>query len=241
MESAMDINHTQKQGGDVVEQFQQRASPPTNVAIKGEVAGGALPFNTPDGRPGLSLDDEDNLTFFKYTTYAPQTFDLQLGLREWGGRVRFMWQHGFEAGMTSIPIGSVTDLRATPDALMFHATMGTTDVAQEILKPLAAGEVKETSVQLRIVDFTFETDEEGKTFRRVTNAELFDVSLVVHGQFPQARLLEVLCEGCGRVVSSHDEHMPHGDGDLRISKERLGSLYAIINDLQEEITLHSCQ
>lgn len=225
---------------DVIESYRHLS--PTSM-IEGEVAGLALPFNVSDDREGLWLSDEGALTFFAYSVYDRHSLDAQLALADLGGRVRFMWAHGLHGGMTTIPIGNVLSLTATPEALMFRARLNDTDVADEIRKALATMSIKEVSVQIKTLDHRFETDNDAKTFRRVTRAQIFDVSLLAHGQFPQARLLEVLCEGCGWVTPAQDEHKPPADSNHRplFTPEQVGALYARINDLQAELRLQKAK
>ncbi len=219
---------------ELIERY--RHSRPSDL-IHGEVAGLALPFNVSDARPGLMFDEKTlTVEFFAYSVYDAEAFKEQLDRDNPLDRVHFMWQHGLEGGMTAIPIGNVLSLVATPEALMFRAELNNTEVADELRKALSAVSVKEISVRLQIRDFRMETDGDSETFRRVTKAEVFDVSLVVNGQFLRARIFEVLCDGCGQVKSLHDEHMPHSnDEPAPITRKQLGELYAQINDLQEKI------
>lgn len=228
--------------------------------IEGEVAGIALPFETSDGLPGMWFDEGDggfDVTFFNYTLYAPDAFREQAGLPDWGGRVQFMWEHGLHSGMTTIPIGNVTSLRATPNDITFRAHLNETRVADDMRAALAADSVKETSTKVELLAFDFPTDDDGLVYRRVTEALLWDVSLVRHGQFPQARLIEVHCDGCGATVTDeglrqhyqrqlgleslppHDERKPHGGETVTVPREAVGKLYARINDLQEELRLRA--
>ena len=221
--------------------------------LEGEVAGVALPFNVSDERPGLWFDDADGLVFFNYSVYDPDAFTGQLAEPDFGGRVRFMWKHGLEGGLTTIPVGNVLSLTAAPAALMFRARLNETSVADELRKALSAESVKETSVQVEALAFEFPTDDDGEIFRKVTVARIWDVSLVATAQFSQARLLEVFCNDCGHTKPVQDDRKtptgsipregraPTGDANcyVRITSKQLGNLYARINDLQEELRLQS--
>ena len=215
------------------ELYQQAQSPP--ILLEGKVAGLAIPFNVSSRVSGLHFDDDSGkLTFFAYTIYMPGSLNVQLSSANPLDRTRFMWEHGLRGGRTSIPIGNVITMVASDDGVRFAAELNHTSVAEDMRRALEAASIRETSVKIESLVFDFPTDAEGQIFRRVTEAFIWDVSLVQNGQFPEARITEVFCEGCGTTVqSSSSRREPHDD------ESAVGALFARINDLQEELRLQS--
>lgn len=163
----------------------------------GGVSGIAMPFNVSDERPGIAFNDEGELLFFDYKVYGEHSLDAHIaaGLP----LVQFQFQHGGRQHdgsnanpLTSIPIGRIEKLDATPAALLFQATFNDTSLSKEVQIAVRRRELTELSAGLMVEDFELDTDADGKNFVRITRARLLDVSIVDHGQFPQARILEHL-------------------------------------------------
>ncbi len=163
----------------------------------GGISGIAIPFNASDQRPGIAFNDEGELLFFDYKVYGEHSLDAHIaaGLP----LVQFQFAHGgrqHDGGnsnpLASIPIGRIEQLEATPAALLFSATFNATALSKEVQVAVGRGELTELSAGLMVEDFELDTDADGKHFVRITQARVLDISIVDHGQFPQARILEHL-------------------------------------------------
>lgn len=221
----------------------------------GRVRGVAFPLEVPDDRPGIAFMDDGSISFFEYSQYRASAFDKQLADSDLGGRVRFMWQHGGvgpygdvaqDAHEGVIPIGTITSMTKTPAGVLYEAEFGDTRMAQELRQAVLSGAVEEVSTLVETLAYELNTDAEGRTFRDVTEARFWDVSLVVRAQFPQTRVLEASCHQCGSVVPPHDEideEPPEAisasmatngtsNGHVTLTREQYGKLLARINDLQ---------
>lgn len=181
----------------------------------GGVSGIAMPFDESDGRPGIAFSDDGELILFEYKTFAPSAFTLQLreGTPSAAG-VQFQFQHGgrqHDGGnsntLAALPIGRVEKLEAAPAALLFSASFNDTSLSKEVQISVARNELSEVSVGLMIEDFELAKDAEGKPFVRVTQARILDVSIVDHGQYPQARILEHLALA---APSTFRDSVPNG-------------------------------
>ncbi len=159
----------------------------------GGVSGIAMPFDESDGRPGIAFSDEGEMILFNYKVYAAKAFsESTVG-------VQFQFQHGgrqHDGGNTNplaaVPIGRIEKLEVTPAALLFSASFNETHLAKEVQHSVGRNELTDSSTGLLIEDFELDTDAEGLPFARVTQARVLDVSIVDHGAFPQARILEHL-------------------------------------------------
>ncbi len=167
---------------------------------EGGVSGIAMPFNESDGRPGIAFSDDGELILFEYKVFDPHAFDAQLseGTPSEAG-VQFQFQHGgrqHDGGssnsLAALPIGRVEKLEAAPAALLFSASFNMTSLSKEVQISVARNELSDISVGAMILDFELETDSESRPFVRITQARILDVSIVDHGQYPQARILEHL-------------------------------------------------
>ena len=161
----------------------------------GGVSGIAMPFDESDGRPGIAFDDNGTLILFEYKVYPAAAFS------ESTENVQFQFQHGGRQNdggntnpLAAIPIGRIEKLEVAPAALLFSASFNQTHLAQEVQHSVGRNELTDISTGMLIEDFELDTDPEGRPFVRVTRATILDVSIVDHGQFPQARILENLAK-----------------------------------------------
>jgi phage head maturation protease len=178
----------------------------TDLSSLGEgrsMKGVAFPLEANDERMGFMWDEKTgDIQMIAGTIYAAFALDKQLAKPDFGGRVQFLWQHGLEGGVTTIPIGKVTDLaidKGVPH-VTFAAVLNDTFVAQQLRPLVRDRQIKEVSVAIRTLDYRIETrvmDGEVMPVRYTTEAELADVSLVARAHFPQANVTEVFCDSCG--------------------------------------------
>ena len=216
------------------------------------VAGVVLPFNEEFDRPGFDLDAQGNLVFWDTQLYDPRAFDWQLAALNDGERP-FMWEHGAIGGqmsLTGIPIGNVTKIVITPQDIRFEALFNETTVAEQVKQVVGVTAI-EVSAAIMAEEFVIEKHG-NHTTRRITRADLKHVSLVVHGEFPQAKLVSVFCQGCdsfhshefaatgSTTLPSHPvhagrEHNARSGDEVTISARDLGLLHARINTLEHEI------
>ena len=174
---------------------------------EGGVRGIAMPFNESDQRPGIAFSDEDDLIIFEYKLYDATAFDLQLDEDSPSkAGVQFQFQHGGRQHdgsnsnpLAAIPSGRVEKLEVTPAALLFTASFNVTSLSKEVQISVARHELSDISVGSMIEDFVLENDADGQPFVRIIQARLLDVSIVDHGQYPQARILEHLALAAPRT------------------------------------------
>ena len=184
------------------------AATPTDLPTR--VRGLAIPFNdTEHGQSGFLVDEDGALRFFAYTVIRPGAYDLQIAEPNFGGRVRFMWNHGGRdahgtwAGGSddgARPIGNVTELVSIPAGIMFAAEFNDTAPALETRKAVQAGSVQEVSVLTQHIVASIKTDDEGIDFLDVTQSRMWDVSLVTRAQYPQTRIFSANCLGCDSTI-----------------------------------------
>jgi len=161
------------------------------------VRGIAVPYNVPDGRPGVEIridPETDDLDFqeFDATVFVPGVFSRSLSDAKSRERVSYLWSHGLDKPLfagtpTALPIGRITDLIDGPDALRFEARLAQTDMGTAIAQLLAEGAIRENSITTRPRQTVIEDGT-----RYMKEAELWDISHVVWGQFgPLAAVTEV--------------------------------------------------
>ena len=219
------------------------------------VTGIVLPFNVEIDRPGFDVDSDGNLAFWDTREYDSHAFDWQMGALNDGKRP-FMWEHGAVGGMmslSSIPIGNVTQMQALPTEMRFEALFNDTTVSQQIRQVVGVTAIE---VSAAVVTEEFALDKRrnpNRLVQRVTRGNFKHVSLVVHGEFPQAKLVSVFCQGCdsfhshefsttgsttlpSHPVHAEREHNARSGDEVTISAQALSLLHARINTLEH--TLH---
>ena len=219
------------------------------------VTGIVLPFNVEIDRPGFDVDSDGNLAFWDTREYDSHAFDWQMGALNDGKRP-FMWEHGAVGGMmslSSIPIGNVTQMQALPTEMRFEALFNNTTVSQQIRQVVGVTAIE---VSAAVVTEEFALDKRrnpNRLVQRVTRGNFKHVSLVVHGEFPQAKLVSVFCAGCNsyrspvansdhtsnavnrHIVLAEREHNARSGDVVEVSAHDLGALHARINDLEHDI------
>ncbi len=218
------------------------------------VTGVVLPFNVEVERPGFDIDAEGNLVFWDTRLYDLHAFDWQMAELNDGERP-FMWEHGAVGGMmslSSIPIGNVTQMQALPTQMRFEARFNDTTVAEQVKQVVGVTAI-EVSAAIVTEEFTIEKRANpNRLVQRVTRGNFKHVSLVVHGEFPQAKLVSVFCEGCdsyrspvaqtdhtSNAVNRHNvlaerEHNARSGDEVTISAHDLSQLRARLNDLEHK-------
>jgi HK97 family phage prohead protease len=164
-------------------------------AASGTVKGRAVPYNTPDDRPGIGWritpdGDWPEPVRYAYSIFESGCFD------EWlagagATRVRFMFQHGDAGeswtgnpmGLLSLPIGKVNEITNEADGLYFAADFADHPVAQWVRSLAESSALTDLSFAQWPSEVTYEVDDKGQQFRRIVTAELWDISIVVWGQF----------------------------------------------------------
>ena len=216
------------------------------------VTGIVMPFNEELDRPGFGQDAQGNLVFWDTRLFDPRSLDWQLAALNDGSHP-FMWEHGAvggQMGLTGIPIGNVTKIVITPQNVQFEALFNDTTVAEQVKQVVGVTAIE---VSAAIIAEEFVIEKHGnRRVQRVTRADLKHVSLVVHAEFPQAKLVSVFCQGCdsfhshefaatgSTTLSSHPvhagrEHNARSGDEVTISAKDLGLLHARINTLEHEI------
>lgn len=208
----------------------------TGVAVPEGVAGIALPLETEVDRPGIAIDDAGNLAFFDVKLYDRNAFDWQL-LDLNDGKRPFMWEHGAvggQASLTTVPIGTVLSMLATDDEMRFIATFNETTVARQIKQVVGDGVVREVSAAIQTLSFTIEK-KDNRTVQRITRADFKHVSLVVHAEFPEAKLVSVFCDQCSArpalETASVERERNARNGEVE------QKLWAHINSLQHQLEM----
>lgn len=218
------------------------------------VTGVVLPFNVEVERPGFDIDAEGNFVFFDTLMYDLHAFDWQMTELNDGERP-FMWEHGAVGGqmsLSSIPIGIVTQMQALPTQMRFEALFNDTTVAQQVKQVVSVIAI-EVSAAIVTEEFAIEKRQNpNRLVQRVTRGDFKHVSLVVHGEFPQAKLVSVFCHGCDsyrspvansdhssnaanrHTVLAEREHNARSGDEVTISARDLGALHARINDLEHK-------
>jgi len=121
---------------------------------------------------------------------APLRTLLQRGafdesLRTARHRIRILWQHD-----RSEPIGLPDSIRATEAGLEVVGRISKTARGMDALTLLRDGVVSELSIGFDALE-SRTVKREGETFRLVTKAKLWEVSLVTWGENPRAKVLDV--------------------------------------------------
>lgn len=165
-----------------------------NVAVNasnGGIRGLATPYKLANGRPGAAWQINEKglpeVVEYEGTIFEPGTFSewLEAGNAR---RVRFLFQHGDASwggpeGVNALPIGAVRNLTETDDGLEFEAEFASHELAQAVKELIATGALEEVSIAFVVTEYDFRTGDDGKTYRHATAAELYDVSVVVWGQY----------------------------------------------------------
>lgn len=176
-----------------MESERQRTKLYSLKAFTGTVHGRALPYNEPDGRHGrthrLDLDGFPESVRYDSTVYEPGAFESWIAK---GGtsRARFLYNHGDPdiegalKGVNALPIGTVRHVYEGPDGLYFEAEYASHDMAQSVRELIQSGGLNELSVSVEPLVSKFLKAPDGRSvFRYVSQANLFDISVVVWGQF----------------------------------------------------------
>jgi HK97 family phage prohead protease len=169
---------------------------------RGRLIGRAVPYNVPDGRPGRYWDGE---TFDEYgwpevkeyssSIFTPDSFANWLDKTGGFERIAVLFQHGGATeqdpgykGSLALPVAKLLSLRQEPDGLYFEAEWESHPMASHVRELAKRGTLKELSFGVTIGDFDVR-EEDGAPVRYVTNAALWDISVVVQGQFGPAAVI----------------------------------------------------
>lgn len=139
-----------------------------------EIFGKAIPFDSP------SLPICGDFTEF----IAPDAFDESL---ESNAEIMLLYAHDWSAPLARRSAGRLT-LEKREDGIYFSATPPDTTRAQDLLKDIEAGNVKGNSFGFTVEKDEWETDESGRTVRRILRGTLFEISAVVDPAYPDTTL-----------------------------------------------------
>lgn len=167
------------------------SSKPSADGANGALYGRIVPYNVPDGRPG-----ELNGKKYTDTVYEPGSFSGWIDA--YGtSRTRFLFDHGdadmplsrgHESGVNALPIGVVRQFGDEADGLYFDADFASSALAQNVRELADMGGLTDISFASAPVVQRVEAD----GFRHVYESQLWDVSVVVWGQFLEGSpILEV--------------------------------------------------
>jgi HK97 family phage prohead protease len=129
-------------------------------------------------------------------------------------RVRFLFQHGdadqgfvpdVPLGVNALPIGTISGIEPLADGLHFEASFASHQLAQAVRELSDTGGLKELSVAIlpRTVELR---NADGHVFRHVTEAELYDISVVVWGQFGlNATITEVFSSAAAQALAENGD------------------------------------
>lgn len=157
-------------------------------AENGSVTARVCPYGVPDGRTG-----EWRGKPYVATVYEPGCWTNWI--ETYGtGRTKFMFDHGdadiagVEFGENALPIGAVTSFDDRADGLYFSADFASAERAQSVRELASMGGLTDVShgSNVRVAEVRADG------YRHVTEAQLWDVSIVVWGQFLEdAQITEV--------------------------------------------------
>lgn len=189
-------------------------------AENGSVLARVCPYGVPDGRPGVL-----NGVKYRNTIYEPGAFDNWLtahGIRD----TKFLFDHGdadlplvsgTENGTNALPIGTLRTLESREDGLYFEADFASSDLSQNVRELATSGGLTDVSFASNTVRASVERDGN----RHVYEAEIWDVSIVVWGQFlSNAPILEV-----------YAKKETHSDGMTSCAAALESAVYDCITDM----------
>lgn len=145
-----------------------------NAENQAEIFGKAIPFDSP------SLPICGDFTEF----IAPDAFDESL---ESNAEIMLLYAHDWSAPLARRSAGRLT-LEKREDGIYFSATPPDTTRTQDLLKDIEAGNVKGNSFGFTVEKDEWETDESGRTVRRILRGTLFEISAVVDPAYPDTTL-----------------------------------------------------
>lgn len=145
-----------------------------NADNKREIYGKAIPFDS----PSLPIDGD----FIEYI--APDAFDESI---ESNAEIMLLYAHDWSAPLARRSAGRLT-LEKREDGIYFSATPPDTTRTQDLLKDIEAGNVKGNSFGFTVKKDEWETDESGRTVRRILRGTLFEISAVVDPAYPDTTL-----------------------------------------------------
>lgn len=145
-----------------------------NGENQSEIFGKAIPFDSP------SLPICGDFTEF----IAPDAFDESL---ESNAEIMLLYAHDWSAPLARRSAGRLT-LEKREDGIYFRATPPDTTRTQDLLKDIEAGNVKGNSFGFTVEKDEWETDESGRTVRRILRGTLFEISAVVDPAYPDTTL-----------------------------------------------------
>lgn len=161
---------------DKIEQrtFDAKMEVRENAEKQAEIFGKAIPFDAP------SLPICGDFTEF----IAPDAFDESL---ESNAEIMLLYAHDWSAPLARRSAGRLT-LEKREDGIYFSATPPDTTRAQDLLKDIEAGNVKGNSFGFTVEKDEWETDESGRTVRRILKGTLYEISAVVDPAYPDTTL-----------------------------------------------------
>lgn len=227
----------------------------------GGMRGRAAPYGIDNGRPGYAwqIDEQGFPEIVEYagTIWEPGVFS------EWlagDGRdlCRFLYQHGDANGWdgpngpNSLPLGPINALDERDDGLYVDCSFSDHELAKAVQTLLRDGALREMSVCTVMLDYELRPGEDGKMYRHGTRAQLWDVSVVVNGQYGlNATVTELYALApvsaerfAGAAISkANAETINAAIADIRDAAEKLGahadalsSLTATEDDSQDAAT-----
>lgn len=145
-----------------------------NAEKQAEIFGKAIPFDS----PSLPICGD----FIEYI--APDAFDESI---ESNAEIMLLYAHDWSAPLARRTAGRLT-LEKREDGIYFRATPPDTTRTQDLLKDIEAGNVKGNSFGFTVEKDEWETDESGRTVRRILRGTLFEISAVVDPAYPDTTL-----------------------------------------------------
>lgn len=145
-----------------------------NAEKQAEIFGKAIPFDS----PSLPICGD----FIEYI--APDAFDESL---ESNAEIMLLYAHDWSAPLARRSAGRLM-LEKREDGIYFRATPPDTTRTQDLLKDIEAGNVKGNSFGFTVEKDEWETDESGRTVRRILKGTLFEISAVVDPAYPDTTL-----------------------------------------------------
>lgn len=145
-----------------------------NAEKQAEIYGKAIPFDS----PSLPIDGD----FIEYI--APDAFDESLNS---DAEIMLLYAHEWSAPLARRSAGRLT-LEKREDGIYFRATPPDTTRTQDLLKDIEAGNVKGNSFGFTVEADDWNTDESGRTVRRILRGTLFEISAVVDPAYPDTTL-----------------------------------------------------
>jgi HK97 family phage prohead protease len=189
-----------------------------------------VPWNVGNGRPGYSYrlaeDDssEDYPTIERYDESIFERGAFNAWIEGDAARVRFLFNHGdaqeawsgSPIGINALPIGHVTQLEDGDGGLLVDATFAGNPLAQHVRELVAVGALNEVSIGFSVTASDIRTGEDGRPRRHVTQAELYDCSIVVWGQYgTDATVVELYTRsGLPAPLTGPDAHLARITSDV---------------------------